>query len=211
MDTPEILDVGAGTGRFLKLFAQAGWKVTGAEPNPEYYKYLKNEFKTISQVRITQESFQDLHYTSQFDMILSINGPFSYLLTTEDRESAIEKAYKALTKDGILLIDTSNFSWILKNYQDPKSQFFNLDGKSVEHNIVHEFDFNNNILTHIDIFKIQGQVDVRSVHEFYMIGFPEIEYFLKKVQFRNISTYNSYEATEPCPIDHKRLLVVAQK
>ena len=210
-DAPNVLDIGAGTGRFVDLFHKQNWHVTATEPYQEYYEFLRTRFGDQQDIHITNESFQTINYESHFDLILAVNGPFSYLLTAEDRESAISKSFEALRENGVLLIDTSNFSWILKNYREPKKQKIKINGSIVEREVIHEFDFHHNIMTHIDVFRIEKSKEIKTVHKFYMIGFQEIEYLLKKHEFSNIHTYNDYNAEVPSRLNGKRMLVTAQK
>lgn len=67
------------------------------------------------------------------------------------------------------------------------------------------------ILTHIGIFKINNENEINTMHKFYMIGYQEIEYFLQKYNFKNITTFNAYDALEPGLLNTKRILIIALK
>ncbi len=53
-----------------------------------------------------------------FDLVVAMNGPFSYLPTPDDREDAALCAFGALRPGGLVVIDLANFPWILKNYRE---------------------------------------------------------------------------------------------
>ena len=93
-----LLDIGAGTGDFLKQAQEANWKVLGVEPN-EGAKKLAQE-KGID----LQESLNDFNGKT-FDVI-TMWHVLEHVPNLEETVSTIEKLLKP---DGILIIAVPNY------------------------------------------------------------------------------------------------------
>ncbi len=97
-----ILDIGAGTGRYSVLLADEGHNVTALE-------YVK---KNVSQIKIKSNKVKALHGTALnlkklpndfFDITL-LFGPTYHLFSHEDKLKAITEAKRVTKKDGHILI-----------------------------------------------------------------------------------------------------------
>lgn len=208
-----ILDLGCGTGRMLREINQLGYRVTGLEPEPEYFEAAtKHENENI---KVLKGGFESLNQKEIYDAVLAINGPFSYLLTMKERKESVEKTFHSLRYGGIILLDLTNFLWILKNYRKPKeSMTFMLEDIQVTRKISHEIDFHNCTWTHTDTFSLfenRIKKEIVKRHKFSIISYLEIEYLLSKIGFKNIRTFNSYESRLSEKLNGKRMLISGQK
>ncbi len=97
----DILDIGAGTGRYSVALAELGHKLTAVElvnKNVSQIK-LKNKSIIAKQGNALNLKFKD----ESFDIAL-LFGPTYHLFSHEDKLKAIMEAKRVLRKDGILFI-----------------------------------------------------------------------------------------------------------
>ena len=96
-----ILDVGAGTGRYSVMLAEEGHNVTAVE-------YVK---KNVSQIKMKSDKVVAKHGTAlnlklpddTFDIVL-LFGPTYHLFSHQDKLKAIEEAKRVTKKGGHILI-----------------------------------------------------------------------------------------------------------
>lgn len=102
-----LLDIGAGTGDFLKEAKKKGWNITGVEPN-------KNARDVASKKEIELHTSLDNVMGQKFDVITL----WHVLEHLPDLEDSLQKIKTLLAEDGILLIAVPNFkSWDANYYK----------------------------------------------------------------------------------------------
>ncbi|MEH6407805.1 MAG: class I SAM-dependent methyltransferase [Leeuwenhoekiella sp.] len=103
----KILDIGAGTGDFLKEAQSEGWEIYGVEPN-------ETAREGASKKGINLESTIDA-ISEQFDVITM----WHVLEHVEDTNAQVEWLQKKLSKDGVVFIAVPNFkSYDAKKYKE---------------------------------------------------------------------------------------------
>lgn len=97
----QILDIGAGTGRYSVALAEEGYAVTAVELVRYNLGILK---KKGSNVRAMQGNARKLLKLEdeQFDVTL-LFGPLYHLFTFEDKLQALSEAKRVTKKDGVIL------------------------------------------------------------------------------------------------------------
>src|SRR3989304_10620739 len=100
-----VLDVGCGMGRHAYLLSQKGYTCEGVEPHPKMIEYAKQHY---SGVTYKVGSMQDINYNNKFDAILCIFSIIVFNKSNEEAEKTFKNFYKALKKDGILILETFN-------------------------------------------------------------------------------------------------------
>lgn len=214
-DRPHILDIGCGPGRLLDEYAQLGWQVTGLEPDADFFEEAKKVAQKFENVAVRQGGFADIDDRDVYDMVAAVNDPFMYLLEVKERLDALRRMFKALRPGGVMFLEMRNFLWKLWLYRDKVEETSIIDGKKVQHIMVHKLDFHNAIWIHEDEYviegEIQGESDVRKTHKVAMITPPELFYFVQQAGFENLRTYNSYQARADEPLNSSAMLVSAQK
>ncbi len=95
-----MLDVGAAAGYILKGFADSGWNGMGLEPNASMATFGREQLG----LDMRQGSLESLDTDERFDLVSMIQVAAHFF----DQKTAFETAYKLLSKDGLLLIETWN-------------------------------------------------------------------------------------------------------
>ena len=97
----DIIDIGAGTGRYSVALAELGHNLTAVELVNKNVSQIKLKSKNIvaKQGNALNLKFKD----ESFDIAL-LFGPTYHLFTHEDKLKAINEAKRVLRKNGILLI-----------------------------------------------------------------------------------------------------------
>lgn len=102
---PQLLDLGCGPGLYAERFSKLGYMVTGIDFSKRSVEYAKD--KTITNNSGIDYKYQDylmIDYKCCFDIITLIYCDFG-VLSIEDRAILLSNAYKALKKDGKLILD----------------------------------------------------------------------------------------------------------
>lgn len=99
LDNGRILDVGSGTGHFLKSMKDAGWKTTGIEINQS-----ASEFSTSAFNIPVYNSIDDLSGDMKFDCI----SLWHVLEHFQDPEEYISKLKRHLNPGGVFIIALPN-------------------------------------------------------------------------------------------------------
>jgi 2-polyprenyl-3-methyl-5-hydroxy-6-metoxy-1,4-benzoquinol methylase len=99
-----LLDVGCGTGDFLLVCKNNGWKVTGVEPNAKAKIAAENKLNGKSASEINSEINQ-INNEVQFDVITL----WHVLEHVPNLEAYISILKKLLKPDGILIVAVPNF------------------------------------------------------------------------------------------------------
>ena len=97
-NTKQLLDVGAGTGDFLKVASKKGWQVSGVEPN------VSAREKALAKGISLEESLES--YKGQKFQVITLWHVLEHL---PDLDKQIETIVSLLAKDGTLIIAVPNF------------------------------------------------------------------------------------------------------
>ncbi|MBS0287506.1 MAG: class I SAM-dependent methyltransferase [Proteobacteria bacterium] len=100
--TEEVLDIGCGTGNITVHIAEKvkKGKVIGIDISEDMINFAKQTFSGVSNLSFEQKNIIDISYANKFDLITSFNT----LHWVKEKETAIEKMFAHLKKDGHLLV-----------------------------------------------------------------------------------------------------------
>lgn len=132
----KILDIGCGSGYFLKLARDRGWDVYGTEVNPYFLKFAKEKFG-IEVLQNDLKKFKD----EQFDVVslLEVIDQFRF-----PKEELVE-VKRVLRKGGLLVIRIVNGLWhcTLEKFR----KFFSFFG--LYPTIIHLYSFTPKTIKHL--------------------------------------------------------------
>lgn len=102
MDSPKIIDIGAGTGRYSVALADEGYDVTAVELVKYNLGILKSK---KSQVKAFYGNAMDLsHFSDEsFDMALVL-GPLYHLFEFEDKVRVLKEAKRVTKQNGVIAV-----------------------------------------------------------------------------------------------------------
>lgn len=208
----KVLDIGCGPGRMLSEYDRFGWRVTGMEPDPDFYQEALENIADIPGGRLYQGGFCELDFVSQFDLITAVNNPFSYLPDIPARANALERVYNALKPGGVFFMEITNFLYKLQHFEPSTVQNKDVNGETVVHVMENYVDLHEAKWVLFDqyILKESGDIIIKQ-HEQAVVLLPELLYLLQNQGFTSICTYNSYAARSCEPVTGKTILVSAQR
>ena len=105
MTGPEILEVGAGTGRYSVTLAREGYRVTAVELIARNLEILRSKLDGTEPITAMQGNALDLSALPDhaYDMTMLL-GPMYHLYTREDKLQAMREAIRVTKPDGYILV-----------------------------------------------------------------------------------------------------------
>lgn len=108
-DVNQILDVGCGNGRFLIPLVRKGYTVTGLDSNQYMLEECSQRLKKQKlQADLIQKDLETMDYNSEYDALLCMDSVICYFLESERIINVLKKLRRALTPQGILVIENWN-------------------------------------------------------------------------------------------------------
>lgn len=105
LDSPEILEVGAGTGRYSVALAKEGYSVTAVELVQHNLDVLRSKLDGSEPIRAIQGNALELSAfrDKSFDLTMLL-GPMYHLYTFEDKLRAMSEAVRVTKPGGYILV-----------------------------------------------------------------------------------------------------------
>ena len=105
ISTPNILEVGAGTGRYSVTLAKQGRQVTAVELIEHNLEVLKSKLEGTEPITAFQGNALDLSRLSDnsFDLTMLL-GPMYHLFTKEEKLKALSEAVRVTKPGGYILV-----------------------------------------------------------------------------------------------------------
>ena len=102
---PEILEVGAGTGRYSVTLAKQGLSVTAVELVPHNLEVLRSKLDGTEPIAAMEGNALDLSFLADdsFDLTMLL-GPMYHLYTKEDKLRALGEAVRVTKPGGRILV-----------------------------------------------------------------------------------------------------------
>ncbi|KAF2955378.1 class I SAM-dependent methyltransferase [Marinitoga sp. 38H-ov] len=104
----KVLDIGAGTGYWTKIFLDKGYYVYALEPSKKMCNIMKERFKNYDNVKIINGFAEKLPFEDEsIDIVLSMGDVLSY---SENQEKYIKEVYRILRKSGFFIGTVDNLN-----------------------------------------------------------------------------------------------------
>jgi SAM-dependent methyltransferase len=101
-----LLDLGCGTGRHARLFAEAGYQVTGVDRSQEMLDVARAAAKTSKgRLDFAPGDVRDVRLGKQFDVVTSLFHVMSYQNQNLDVNAALATLREHLAPGGIFIFD----------------------------------------------------------------------------------------------------------
>lgn len=97
-----ILDIGCGTGGYIKILKALGWEVQGVEPNEKVASNIKR-----SGFNVACGSFEQIDYPENYFDVITMWHVLEHL---HDPNGVLLKIKRILKEDGIVLFGVPNYS-----------------------------------------------------------------------------------------------------
>lgn len=105
INSPNILEIGAGTGRYSVTLAKQGFKVTAVELIEHNLEILKSKLDGTEPIKAVQANALDLSMFSNdyFDLTMVL-GPMYHLYTNEEKQRALSEAVRVTKPGGYIMV-----------------------------------------------------------------------------------------------------------
>lgn len=113
-----MLDIGAGTGLFLKYFKEKRWQVSGVEFSKNAVKIAKNKFD----IGLKTGDFLDFKFKNNYFDVVTLNNVLEHLRSPNKTLGVV---YKVLKKSGILVVTVPNINSL--GFKIFKKNWYGLD------------------------------------------------------------------------------------
>lgn len=118
----KLLDLGCGPGLYSENFYGQGYDVTGIDISPTSIEYAKEQADAFQyRIQYLCQDYLTIDYTEEFDVITLIYGDLC-VLSHDDRNTLLQKVYKALKPDGFLIFDVFTKHYFSK--EEPEQTWY---------------------------------------------------------------------------------------
>lgn len=189
-----IIDIGAGTGRYSVALEELGHKLTAVELVNKNVSQIKLKSKTIiaKQGNALNLKFKD----ESFDVAL-LFGPTYHLFTHEDKLKAINEAKRVLKKGGLLFIMylTNEYAFISYAIKEGNLQKVIKDNKlDCNFNCVTSPDDLYSYVRLEEINKLKDDAEMKRVQIIGVDGATDyIRPYINKLSEEDFEIYKSYQ------------------
>jgi len=187
----ELLDLGSGTGKHGKLFADGGYNVLGLERSAEMVAIAnKNKHKNFNSI---QSDITDFSLSKIFDVVTALFHVISYVNHNRDLEAVFDNVYAHLHQGGIFIFDVWYSPAVLTQKPETRIKRLKNDIMEITRIAEPELDHNANVVTvnyHLFVKELnndQFQV-IKEVHPMRHFSVPEISLFAQNHGFEILKT-----------------------
>ncbi len=211
-----IADIGGGTGRLSFPLSKLCRKVFLIEPYKEMIEAAKGKHKIgeFQNIEYIQQGFLDLSLTlGSIDIAISFGGAFQYLLNLQEQLVALDRVFRGIKSDGLILFDMMNFFSIIKNYRRPNPVEWESEDKAFQVKSSHKINALKEIWEHTYRISVREKPSNRteqfkSIHRLKMASPTELVLLFQKTGFIDI---NIYPGTGLKAKDGNRIWITAKK
>lgn len=204
-----LLDLACGTGSFMALMLEKGWRVTGVDQSPSMLAIAEDKLgKTKGEYRLFAQDLRELNLDEQFPLITCLCDSLNYLLLVEDLQQVFIRIYRHLLPGGVCIADFNtaykyrevlaentfcavyeNSAYIWNNHLEPAARLCRME---------------------IDFFRREKGELFRHFQEIHWQRWyepAEIEDLARKTGFSRVNCYSAF-TRKPCRPEDERIFFV---
>lgn len=202
-----ILDMACGSGEYSIALAKEGFFVTGMDIDPEMIAYATVKSKDSHQ-KVDFEEIGMLEFIprKQYDGIFCIGNSIVHLENLEYIKKTLEMFYKALKKQGKMILQIINYDVIPTN---SISKLPSIENQGVTFHRTYvpiddkRLEFQTSLQTPDAVFKNSAIL--------YRLSAKDLLPLLKEVGFKVETTYGDFAKSPFVPTKSYHLIIVSQK
>lgn len=210
----KVLDLGCGTGSVMKLLQERGCVVSGMDLSQEMQEMAQKKCpgsKVVVGDMTCADSYKQLPYRGQYDLVLSMLDCMNYLPTEEALQQAFANGWEALRPGGHLLFDMNTEHKLSQVLGD---NFYYDIGDDECYLWANEFDPDRKVCR-FDLTLFAREEDGRyvridEVHREYAYGSDRVVALLQGAGYTDIKVYGNRTHGRPAP-DEERIFYLAAK
>ena len=115
--SPNLLDLGCGTGEHLNELSKKGFMCTGIDNSNDMITFAKVRFPNAATFIVSD--ITDFDFFEEFDIIISLFGSFDYMINDEDVDKVLWNTWRAMKNDGIGLFEIWNAKPVFEIKEKP--------------------------------------------------------------------------------------------
>ncbi|HBL35570.1 MAG TPA: hypothetical protein DDZ55_02035 [Firmicutes bacterium] len=207
-----LLDLACGTGSFMALMQEKGWKVTGVDQSSSMLAIADEKLRPLKgDYRLFAQDLRELAIDEQFPLITCLCDSLNYLLLARDLQQVLSLIYEHLLPGGIGIVDFNsaykyreilgdntfcaafeNSAYIWSNYLEPAARLCRM-----------EIDF-----FHRDTGELFRHFQETHWQRWYEPA--EIQELAEKAGFQQVSCFGGF-THRPCQSEDERLFFIFSK
>jgi len=212
-DTPirKVLDAACGTGRHATLLKQSGYDILCLDTSVAMLKIAGQK-----QLVTVQADIRNMSYENQFDAVLLLFSSFQYMLTNEDANRSLNSIYRALKKNGIIIMDVWNAWDKLYHYRERGEEVAETEDFKVLRITNSEVGLTDQtyLLGEVLLVEKEGRFEMHhNVHKMRLYSPLELIALVEAAGFEIKEKYANFNTTEPFEMspNPEVLVLVAKK
>jgi 2-polyprenyl-3-methyl-5-hydroxy-6-metoxy-1,4-benzoquinol methylase len=207
----KVLDLACGSGRLSLIMSRLKFEVTALDLKEDLFHQA--EQKAIQEglkINFMQGDMRDIPFEQKFDFVLNFNHSFGYFSDERDNFKTLKEIYKCLKSGGKLLMDLSNFTSLIRDFEKLNRIWSNHDQQFV---LLHRtFDpLTGRLDTKIKIINEKlKEFPENYVTSVRYYSYPELKYMLLDAGFKIEQVFGNYDG-KPYVMESPRMIIYAEK
>lgn len=199
----KMLDIACGEGRYAKQLSGHGFDVTGIDIS--YYSIGKAKKHENDQLHFLVHDMRFPFYINYFSYAFNFFTSFGYFASNRDHEMAAKSFASALKKDGLLVIDYLNTTYVLNNLVPEET----IEKGGLTFHIKRSL-INNHIVKDIKFADKEG-VEHHYAERVAAFSLSDFLRIFKKADMTLVGTYGDYKLNNYDPANSQRLIMIFKK
>lgn len=213
-DASTLLDLGCGTGRHDRIFAQRGFEVTGVDQSSRMIDAARTRTKAAERINFVEGDVREVRLDRQYDMVIALFHVVSYQQTNADLQAMFKTVYHHLAPKGLFIFDCWYGPAVLT--VRPSVRVKRLENETVRITRIAEPKMHANVnLVDVNytVFvekKASGRIEkIEENHKMRYLFAPELEHLLSTCNLK-VLTYEEWMTGQKAGFDTWSVTFIAQ-